>query len=116
MLQTHDYSLFQFADYNRKINKNKVIKIANDIKQNGQINPVIIDKDNVIIDGQHRVKACISLEIPILYDYTEIKANPNLVKSINQNQSNWLFNDFLEVEIYKHNLNYIIYKEFREKY
>ncbi len=116
MLQTNDYSLFQFADYNRKINKNKVLKIANDIKINGQINPVIIDKENVIIDGQHRVKACISLDIPILYDYTEKKATPNLVKSINQSQSNWLFNDFYEVEIYKQNVNYIIYKEFREKY
>lgn len=32
--------------------------LAADIKANGQIHPIILDKDNILIDGQNRLEAC----------------------------------------------------------
>ena len=33
-------------------------ELAEDIKQNGLLNPIIKDKDDVLIDGRNRLEAC----------------------------------------------------------
>ncbi|MDP6586727.1 MAG: ParB/RepB/Spo0J family partition protein, partial [Anaerolineales bacterium] len=39
------------------IHEDRLIKLANDIKRNGLINPLMVSIDNVIIDGHTRYKA-----------------------------------------------------------
>lgn len=48
---------------NPRINENAVDYVANSIKEFGFKNPIIIDKDNVIVAGHTRLKACEKLGI-----------------------------------------------------
>lgn len=48
---------------NARINDNAVEAVANSIKEFGVKNPIIIDKDNVIVAGHTRIKACERLGI-----------------------------------------------------
>lgn len=55
---------------NPRINEESVKYVINSIKEFGFKNPIIIDKNNVIIAGHTRVKACKKLgiyEIPCIY-------------------------------------------------
>lgn len=63
-------------DKNPRLNDEAVEYVANSIKEFGFKVPVILDKNNVIITGHTRVKACEKLgieEIPCIYadDLTE---------------------------------------------
>ena len=55
--QTKDYDIFQCIRGNRNININNVLKIAISIKKMSQIEPIVIDSNFFVIDGQHRLEA-----------------------------------------------------------
>jgi hypothetical protein len=40
------------------MNEEELVELAYDIKDNGLLNPIILDKDGVLIDGRNRLKAC----------------------------------------------------------
>jgi len=42
----------------RPIDENIVIELADSIRETGLLNPIIINKDNVLIAGAHRLEAC----------------------------------------------------------
>lgn len=48
---------------NPRINDNAVDYVANSIKEFGFKNPIIIDKDNIIVAGHTRLKAALQLEM-----------------------------------------------------
>lgn len=50
-------------EHNPRINDKAVGKLANSIKEFGFINPIVIDKDNVIIAGHTRLKAAKKLQL-----------------------------------------------------
>lgn len=50
-------------EHNPRINDKAVGKLANSIKEFGFINPIVIDKDNVIIAGHTRLKAAKKLKL-----------------------------------------------------
>lgn len=57
---------------NPRFNDNAVEYVANSIKEFGFKVPVVLDKNNVIVTGHTRVKACEKLgieEIPCIYAY-----------------------------------------------
>lgn len=47
----------------RKISDKAILKVASSIKEFGFLNPIIIDKDNIIVAGHTRLKACAKLGI-----------------------------------------------------
>lgn len=50
-------------EHNPRINDKAVGKLANSIKEFGFINPIVVDKDNVIIAGHTRLKAAKKLKL-----------------------------------------------------
>ena len=54
---TKDYSIFQYFDRSRLVNKNHVEFLRKDMNINGQLERVIVNENWFVIDGQHRIEA-----------------------------------------------------------
>ena len=66
IFETKDYSIFKFRDDNRLVNANHVKKLANRMKERGWLSSsvVTLNGSGEVIDGQHRVKACLLYTSP----------------------------------------------------
>lgn len=56
-----------FFEYNRELDDNNINKLVESIRERGQLVPIMITKDNCIIDGQHRYIALQRLGMDIIY-------------------------------------------------
>tara|TARA_R100001460_G_C3508928_1_gene171267 strand:- start:111 stop:857 length:747 start_codon:yes stop_codon:yes gene_type:complete len=91
IFSTTDYTQFSFFDGNAKIKPTKVNKITESIKKYGLINPIVVDQNGNIIDGQHRFEGCKTLQIAVRYFVKNIGTTNlvELVRDINSVQKNW---------------------------
>jgi hypothetical protein len=80
----------------------QVSKIAKSIKENGFLQPLIIDKSNVVIAGHGRLLAAQQLEMTelpcIVYEKSKSKAKALRIADNKLNESNWLM-DLVREEI-----------------
>ena len=90
--QTYDYELFKIMVGNRTLVANN--KLEKEIIKDGQIQPIIINKQNEVIDGQHRLQILKNLEMPVKFIINE-DAKINNVVSINSSSKNWTNTDYL---------------------
>jgi len=92
ILETVKY-YFKFIDGNRKIESSKIKHISESIKKYGQMTPIIIERNNYIIEGQHRYLSCEALGIPVRYTISDInlpyKELVALIRDINSVQTTW---------------------------
>jgi hypothetical protein len=89
--QTENYSAFRFINGNRPVKQLNVRKIVTAYKSGIDLfkyNPILIDRNFVIYDGQHRFEACKSLKIPVYYIYIDPIDLPKLVL-LNDAQMKW---------------------------
>jgi hypothetical protein len=112
--KTKDYSLFKTMSSNRQVNLNHVKNLMKSMIENGfLINPIIVNENYEVIDGQHRLRACTDLDLPIYYliakDY-----NIKEVHALNLNQKNWNYQDYLEAYANDGNVNYQRILKFKE--
>jgi hypothetical protein len=89
---TNRYDLF-LIDGNRKIESVKIKKISESIKKYGLIDPIAVDRNGNILNGQHRYLSCKALGIPFKYIISNIdvpdKEIVSLIRDINSVQSTW---------------------------
>ena len=64
---TEDYGRFEFNELNRSVDAAHVRKLKKNIKDIGLVQPITVDSEGNIIDGQHRFHACRELGIPVRY-------------------------------------------------
>ena len=76
---TSDYQEFIFFDGNAS--KCNVSKIIDSIKKYGLINPIVVNQNKEIIDGQHRFESCKALKLPIEHFVKDVKKT-NLVELV----------------------------------
>ncbi len=93
---TDEYGRFNHIGANRNVDPRHVKSIKNSIKEHGVlINPVLVNGNMQIVDGQHRFQACKELKKPVYYldigDYG-IKE----VQALNLSQKNWTQKDYAE--------------------
>ena len=93
--KTFDLSIFKSLDGNRITNLQHVRRLSNSIKQNGmKCNPIIVNENLQVIDGQHRLLA--AKEAKSFIYYIILKGyNLNDVHTLNLNQKNWTKKDFM---------------------
>jgi hypothetical protein len=92
---TKDYGLFKILGANRDVKKAQVNALVVEIKQKGQLMPIIVNGKNEVIDGQHRLEACRILGVPVQF----LRRNGTTiseVQSMNNTQKPWGFSDFLK--------------------
>lgn len=71
---TDDYENFKFFDWNRELNVNHIKKLMISYQEQdlSSTNPILIDKNFYILDGQHRFTALKELNKPIYYQIVDI--------------------------------------------
>lgn len=107
--ETNDYSMFRTLDGNRHVNKLHVKRLKESFQKSYLLSPILINKNNEIIDGQHRFEAAKELGLPINY----ISCNGyglREVQILNTNMKNWRKEDYLHAYC---DLKYPEYLKFR---
>ena len=73
VLYEKNHTKFTLLDNNRDIDIRHVAALMASMKKHGQLMPIIVNENLEVIEGQHRLKACTELDIPVAY-ITSIKA------------------------------------------
>lgn len=90
---TFKYELFQFVDGNRDIDHED--RIEKSIRESGLlIQPVLVNQNMQIIEGQNRYQACRNLGLPIYYVIQE-DIGLEEVKSLNSASKNWTTKNYI---------------------
>ena len=93
---TTDYNLFKFYEQNRPVGSNKtIVKSIKEINLT-PYNPIIVNSDFYIIDGQNRFEACRKLDLPIYFVILPKQYDTDLAMiTLNKHQDMWRQEDFL---------------------
>lgn len=102
---------------NRAIDQAHLARLKESIKTKNLLStqPIVVNEQMEVIDGQHRLQAAIDLGLGIHYiNVTNVDMED--VQLINSHMKNWGNTDFMEAYISAGNVNYKLYKEYKEKY
>jgi len=110
VLYEKNYTKFTLLDDNRDINDVHVEALAKSMKKSGQLMPIIVNENLEVLDGQHRLKACELLGLPVAY-VINIGGNSRQVALINNTQKSWLTNDYLKHYSHESWRNHAEYKK-----
>jgi len=96
--KTSDLNQFKLLKANRTINEDHVKSLARSLEENNllAVNPIIVDDNLQVIDGQHRLAAAKRLGIPVYYVVIradELKSE-DAIRKLNAYQRTWTFVDF----------------------
>ena len=107
---TKDYSRFSFLDNNRIVKSSHVDMLKKSIKNIDltKYNPIKVDANLRIIDGQHRFHACKELGLPIYYVVKNDVDPEQAMIDVNQTCKKWEMMDWLR---YRANKNGGCYKQ-----
>ena len=104
---TKDYTIFKKLNGNRNVSQARVNKIIKSINTIGYIsNPIIVNNQMEVIDGQGRLQALESLNLPVEYIILN-NIGINECISMNMNQTNWNLMDYIQSYATRKNENYI---------
>ena len=112
---TTDYDMFEEINGNRNINKLHLKRLKESIDEEYIKVPIVVNEKYQIIDGQHRFNAVRDLGKEVTF----IKINGlglNQVHRLNTNSKNWNAPDYLEGYCKEGMEDYIIFKEFLERF
>jgi hypothetical protein len=95
---TTNYELFKFSEQNRPVSK--ITSLVESIKKMDltEYNPILVDTNFNIIDGQHRFEACKQLNLPI--HYITIPAtceNDIAMVLLNKAQRSWRLQEYIHL-------------------
>lgn len=114
---TRNYQQFNVLTYNRPILTANLENIKKSVELNNllPINPIIVDKDMNVIDGQHRLEAARQLGIDIYYIVSDNIAPEDMI-SLNAAMRQWLLSDYANFYAGMGNPHYKSLITFCEKY
>lgn len=114
---TEDYDKFQFNSKNRNVNPAHLDKLKNSIEEKNLLSgqPITVNGDFEIIDGQHRFTAARDLGLPVYYIMVDELTIEDAI-TLNINTRNWRYKDYLHYWIDQGAEEYIYFKKFMEKY
>lgn len=104
---TRDYDKFKLLEDNRDITEHRVKKIINSINEVGYVlNPILVNENYEIIDGQGRFTALKRLGLPQYY-IMQKGLGINECRHMNINQTNWTVMDYINSHAKSGNPNYL---------
>ena len=92
--QTTNYERFQFRVDNRPVEDNTVKKLVKSIGEMGQKLPIKVDYAFNVLDGQHRLKACMSLNIPVTYIIDNDLMSTEQIAQLQSTTKKWSASDY----------------------
>lgn len=103
---TKDYSIFKRLTGNRDIPESRIAKITASIQEIGWVrNPIVVNENMEVIDGQGRLTALQRLGLPIEYIIAEGAGSKECIY-MNMNMVNWKLPDFIKSYAEQGNPNY----------
>jgi hypothetical protein len=115
---TGDLDQFKFPQINRSLDKDHVGRLAASIKKTNLLstNPIIVNKQMEVIDGQHRLAAAEVAGVGIYYIVTSPEDMLNTIITLNTHQKNWLLDDYAKAYLSQGFSKYQIYFDLRSRY
>jgi hypothetical protein len=116
-MKTTNYSKFLFSKENREIKTKTVVAIKESMLKFGFIpgRPVLVTKEWIIIDGQHRFLAARDLGISVEFEIVEGDFIDKMIL-LNSTQSNWTLEDYVNSYAHQNVDCYRKLLKFKEKY
>lgn len=115
--KTTDYSRFDNLVANRALNPAHVLNITNSLKIKNllHLNPIIVDGDFRVIDGQHRLAAAERLGLDVYY-IQDKDISIQDVRLLNTHVKGWGMTDYLHTYIAEGKEDYVKTHEFCRKH
>jgi len=110
VLYETNYTKFTLFDDNRDVNEAHVEALSKSMKKSGQLMPIIVNENMEVMDGQHRLKSCELLGLPVAYVIT-IGGTSKQIALINNTQKGWRTQDYLKHYSHKNHSNSTEYKK-----
>jgi hypothetical protein len=113
---TREYSLFKTQTGNRPISERRVLELADAIKKKNllHLNPIIVNYNYEVIDGQHRLQAAMAANVAIYYVQHDLCLEDT--KNLNVSQCAWKASDFIQSYAELGNENYQYLMELKERF
>lgn len=112
---TREYEKFKKLDGNRPLDEAHVQRLMASMRKQVLFDPISVNSELCVVDGQHRLEARKRLNLPIPYfivgDY-----GLQEVQTLNAQQKKWSINDFTKSFIELGSKDYVTYQWFRSKY
>lgn len=108
VIQTTDYSVFHTLQANRPVSETHVRSIIKSIEDDGSWlldEPILVNEDMEVVDGQHRLAAHKQLDLPIYYTVAT-GIGVERAHAMNKIRRNWTILDWAESYANDGNLNY----------
>lgn len=115
IFKTKDYNMFSHINSNRKLNSVNYGKLLRSMKEEQLIIPICVNEKYEVIDGQHRLKVCEELNLPV-YFYVLEGYTLSQMKRANLVSANWKKDDFLNAYVNEGQKDYIDFAEMKERY
>lgn len=114
---TTDYDQFKTKKGNRRVVPGSVLRLVRSIQKHNmlEVNPIIVNLNKEVIDGQHRLEAARKLGLPIHYVIFD-PASLTEIQLLNANVKVWSSTDFMDSYVATGRQEYKIFKEFRERF
>ena len=113
---TTDYSIFKRLTGNRDIPESRISKIVDSIQKIGWVhNPIVVNENMEVIDGQGRLTALQRLKMPVEYIIAPGAGTRECIY-MNMNMVNWKLPDFIKSYAEQGNENYQRLLTLMEKY
>jgi len=94
---TNDYTKFKTKDGNRSLNELHLKRLKSSVEENDLLhaNPILVNEQFEIIDGQHRFNVCEALSKPIYYIMVK-GLGLHEIQILNANAKNWKMEDYID--------------------
>jgi len=113
---TNDLTIFKKSEGNRPVNPLHVRRLSQSIETFGMLfNPIIVNEQYEVIDGQHRLEAARLAKSPVYYLIAP-KYGLKQIQALNLNQKNWTQKDFMEAYASMGLKSYIQLKRFKDRH
>jgi hypothetical protein len=117
ILKTSDYDMFTSFTSNREIDSKHVNKLVKSIQSRDllSINPILVDSNMRLIDGQHRLEAARILKVEIYYIISNEVTRLDISK-LNSNQKNWTTMDYINFYTIEGKVEFLKLSKFLNSY
>lgn len=115
---TTDYNKFKFMGGNRRVDLNHVKKLEREMAYNPdmfQAQPILVNENFFIVDGQHRFHAARNLNLPVYY-IVKPKLAVEAARHLNTTQRRWTLVDFAHSYAESGRMDYVSFLRRRAQY